>query len=715
MTSLELRRVVKEFQEDWVDARVRKSYQPQRDVVVLRLGRKGGGTGDLTIATGRRFYISMRSREMPTQPSGFAMVLRKHLNNARLIAIEQLGFDRSIELTFEHGGGRPRLIVESFRDGNIMLLDSDGVIIRPLIHATYKDRTLRAGMDYTPPPIREDPTNMTQAHLADILSKSSAGLVATLASRAGFGGPLAREIVELTGLDGDAEAGALQENERERVLEVLRQRLKATEIPQPVFITLPNEEAFPSIPPWKIEGNCAEIDATIDPTEAALELPIDGLGPTFNKPENHHLRSTRLSAVIDLLWGGLDSLGSEASESTRDPKDSIDDPLERRRVQQNKAIGSHTKKIERWRDLGLAIEQAAEVLEGVLEATRSEIENHGWERICSPPKKGGWITGGSAAEGKVMVRLPDDDGNPGQTVVELEVEKNTWQNAQSFYAKSKKSMKKKKGAQTALMETEHQIARAAKSAAKQASGGRTDLPKRRRRFWFERFRWGVIEDGHLVLGGRDAKGNDALARKHMDRIDRYLHTDVHGAPSCILKSRIQLIRSGSHFDEFGCSSIKISEQGEGGLGDDHLNQAAILAAAWSKAFGATRTMVYAVEPPQVTKQTESGEYIGRGSFVVRGQRHWTRDPEARIGLGIARLEGELIVCVGTINGIQKLCERWTVIIPGQMSKEVIARRIAKATGIGTDELVSALPSGPLDFGEDHGLLVSSEKARDEEE
>ena len=74
-----------------------------------------------------------------------------------------------------------------------------------------------------------------------------------------------------------------------------------------------------------------------------------------------------------------------------------------------------------------------------------------------------------------------------------------------------------------------------------------------------------------------------------------------------------------------------------------------------------------------------------------------------------------MVCVGTVNGIQSLCQRWTVITPGQMSKEVIARRIAKATGIGTDELVSALPTGPLGFGEDHGLLVNSEMPRVEEE
>ena len=161
--------------------------------------------------------------------------------------------------------------------------------------------------------------------------------------------------------------------------------------------------------------------------------------------------------------------------------------------------------------------------------------------------------------------------------------------------------------------------------------------------------------------------------------------------------------------------MTMDEQNAGDVEDSHLNQAAVLAAAWSKAFGSTRTMVYAVEPPQVTKHTESGEYIGRGSFVVRGQRHWTRDPEARIGLGIARLDGELIVCVGTIIGIKNLCERWAAIAPGQMSKEVIARRIAKATGIGTDELVSALPTGPLEITEDHALLVYNQRTEDEEE
>ena len=40
---------------------------------------------------------------MPTQPSQFAMILRKHLNNSRLISVEQRLI--VIELSFEHGRG----------------------------------------------------------------------------------------------------------------------------------------------------------------------------------------------------------------------------------------------------------------------------------------------------------------------------------------------------------------------------------------------------------------------------------------------------------------------------------------------------------------------------------------------------------------------------------------------------------------------------------
>ena len=150
-SSFDVARIVRELSE-LVGARARKAYQPHYEQVVLRLNRKGVPSTDLVIVRGRRVYTSQRDRPMPSKPSQFAMVLRKHLNNSRLIAVEQFGFDRVIQLTFEHGGGRLRLVIELFRDGNVLLLDDSGVIIQPLTHAKYASRSLKKGVAYTPPP-----------------------------------------------------------------------------------------------------------------------------------------------------------------------------------------------------------------------------------------------------------------------------------------------------------------------------------------------------------------------------------------------------------------------------------------------------------------------------------------------------------------------------------------------------------------------------------
>src|SRR5439155_1158770 len=53
--------------------------------------------------------------------------------------------------------------------------------------------------------------------------------------------------------------------------------------------------------------------------------------------------------------------------------------------------------------------------------------------------------------------------------------------------------------------------------------------------WFEAYRWALSSDGHLTLGGRDARTNDQLVKKHLKEGDRYAHADIHGAPSTVIK------------------------------------------------------------------------------------------------------------------------------------------------------------------------------------
>ena len=151
MSGLDLRAIANELSQ-MVGSHCKKCYQPHYEQVVLRLRAKSGGNTDLVLIRGKRIYTSQRDRPMPQYPAPFAMVLRKVLTNARLKAVEQVGFDRVLRFIFENSHGTFHLYVEVFRDGNIILTDGEDMIIQPLTHATYADRTLKKGVQYSPPP-----------------------------------------------------------------------------------------------------------------------------------------------------------------------------------------------------------------------------------------------------------------------------------------------------------------------------------------------------------------------------------------------------------------------------------------------------------------------------------------------------------------------------------------------------------------------------------
>ena len=140
-------------------AYVKKAYMPHYEQIVLRINPKGGEQRDVVFVRGERIYTSQRDRPMPMTPPPFAMVLRKHLRNARLKAVEQVGFDRVLAFRFDTKDGERTLYVEVFRDGNIILVDGEGVIIQPLTHASYAGRTLKKGVEYTPLPLPSTPTH----------------------------------------------------------------------------------------------------------------------------------------------------------------------------------------------------------------------------------------------------------------------------------------------------------------------------------------------------------------------------------------------------------------------------------------------------------------------------------------------------------------------------------------------------------------------------
>ena len=77
---------------------------------------------------------------------------------------------------------------------------------------------------------------------------------------------------------------------------------------------------------------------------------------------------------------------------------------------------------------------------------------------------------------------------------------------------------------------------------KQGAGGsdrvdasRAAIKQIRKKMWFEKFYWFVSSSGQLVLGGRDARQNELLVKRYLRASDLYVHADVHGASSVVIR------------------------------------------------------------------------------------------------------------------------------------------------------------------------------------
>ena len=625
-SSFDVARIVRELSE-LVGARARKAYQPHYEQVVLRLNRKGVPSTDLVIVRGRRVYTSQRDRPMPSKPSQFAMVLRKHLNNSRLIAVEQFGFDRVIQLTFEHGGGRLRLVIELFRDGNVLLLDDSGVIIQPLTHAKYASRSLKKGVAYTPPPETIDPREMDRSALDALLDGSEHDLIRTLAARANFGRIYGSTACSIAGLEEKVDSNSLDSDQRDSLEGAIQSMLAELSEGDGAMMWMVDSDSMQA---WQAADNEAARDAAssgiteIAPfdlayTDSGMMVEVASLSMAYDAVFGSHDAAAFIRREEELL------VDSGEDEGVKQAK------LDRRAAQQRSAIDRFHERAAITQELGKAIQDNWEHVDSLLAQFNEAVASDGWEGVMDRIHDVPWIDNADPARQTIVAYLPDEDGEPGASIT-LEVSKTVHQNAQRYFEEGRSQKSKAKGAQAALAGTEEAREKAEKRAAKDAAAGRLRARQRSKRFWFEKHRWAMLSGGHLLIGGRDAKGNDVVVRKHLSSHDLYFHADLHGAPSCSLKLKDGLAPNQNPSEAIpeGVASLQVVQNLADGtedareLSESLHSEAAQVAVCWSRAWGSggAAAVAFHARPSQVSKTTESGESLGRGSFVVRGQRNW---------------------------------------------------------------------------------------------
>lgn len=215
--------IARELQRLLTGGRVDKVSQPEHDLLLFSI-RNQGANHRLLLSVNvnnARAQVTGQSFENPAEPPALCMLIRKHLAGSRVAAIEQLGCDRVLTVTFqcvsEMGDEtRKRLVLELMgRHSNLSLVDENDVTIDSVYHVNAdisRVRVVMPGKPFRMPPEQDklDPFAMTQDELSEKLSALSSplykGLIDTVS---GLSTVSAREICAQIGANEAALCGQL--------------------------------------------------------------------------------------------------------------------------------------------------------------------------------------------------------------------------------------------------------------------------------------------------------------------------------------------------------------------------------------------------------------------------------------------------------------------------------------------------------------------------
>jgi predicted ribosome quality control (RQC) complex YloA/Tae2 family protein len=384
----------------------------------------------------------------------------------------------------------------------------------------------------------------------------------------------------------------------------------------------------------RIQQAMAEVFTTrrLDPHVVFKEgVPIDAIPSPLN------IYSELIIKRFATFSDALDAFFVEQAEEKEKQ-----DPIERRLEIQRKAIQDFEANEKELLEKGEMTYQRFEEIERILGAIRKAKEKgytyqQIWEKIGSSNLPVARSIRSLDPTGEMQVVIDE-------TELELSARLNVPQNAQRYYDRAKEMSRKAKGAKVALESTKQ-----LKADNKVSKKAKTQLTMRRKKKWYEKFRWFFSSDGFLVIGGRDADSNEEIYSKYLEKRDIALHTDAPGSPLTVIKTDGNVVPETS------------------------LQEASQFAVSYSSIWKAGQFSgdCYQVAGDQVTKTPEHGEFLRKGSFIIRGDRKYYRDTGVGIAIGI--FEGILIG--GPISAVKRKADPVVEIEPGKYNADDLAKRI----------------------------------------
>ncbi|MCQ2052821.1 MAG: NFACT family protein [archaeon] len=624
MSSFDIRSVVNDM-AIIRDAHVDKIFQWGFNVL-FRVNVQGYGKKDVFFKEKKWLYMPKNKPQTPVDPQSFAMFLRKYLDNARIGDIEQVGFDRIVTMNLLKSGHNYQVIFEIFGGGNVLFVEN-GKILNCLVHKTMKDRNVRPGENYVIPVPRFDPTSSSFSDFAGIIKSSVTDAVRTLATGINLGGQYAEEVCTRSNIEKNTPVDKLSDDDLlklyDKVKEIVAQMMNCQEA-------------------MLYRSECEIVD--ISPIEMSIYS---------------HMKCEKFETISKAIDQYMIENAEAESEEYIDPEI----------IRLRKRIEKQTETVEQYKQDAAGYKKKADVIytnyqqiKELLNVFNQQSRKLTWEKLKEGAMKISFVSSIEPSKNLVTAVFENVE-------IPLDYTKNVDANASDLYEKGKEIGKKAIRANDALEESvavlKKKEAGMIKTKAMMTSGVQPT-----KQFWFDRYKWFITPSGRLVIAGKDAHTNDNIVKKHMKDNDIYAHTDIHGAPSTILKDGLN-------------------------ASDEDLRETCIYALAQSKGWVAALTdgSAYWVYTDQVSKTPQAGEFVPRGAFIIRGKRNYEYHLPMEIAVGEIMYENSKKIMCSPLESMKKLSKKYFIIKPGRGKSGKTAAQIAEELRVPEEEVSRILPPG----------------------
>ncbi|KAI0124732.1 fibronectin-binding protein A N-terminus-domain-containing protein [Xylariales sp. AK1849] len=674
-SSLDVKVIAHELAAGLVSLRVSNIYDLSSKILLFKFA-KPDNKKQLLIDSGFRCHLTDFARTTAAAPSVFVQKLRKVLKTRRLTAVSQIGTDRILE--FQFSDGQYRLYLEFFASGNVILTDSELKILTLLRHVPEGEgqEPQRPGLTYSLENRQNygGVPELTKERIRNALQTIVDRTAAAAASAAGKKGKkkpgdelrkgLATTITELppilvdhamktNGFDSTSQPSAVLEDE-----ELLAQLLRSLEEARKIVAGVTSSETCKGY--IFAKKRTGLVDEGADKKEGRSRssgLLYEDFHPFVPQqfqegPEQTILTFDNYNKMVDEFFSSIEGQKLESKLTEREA--AAKRKLEAAKADQAKRIeGLQETQLLNVRKAG-AVEANAERVQEAMDAVngliaqgmdwidigklidRERKRNNPVAAIIGAPLKLDQNTitlllGEAEAdedEDDAYETDSDESVSDGESEVskqraadkilkiDIDLGISPYANAREYYEEKKSAAVKEQKtvlqSEFALKNAEQKIAIELKKGLKQE---KPLLQPVRRQSWFEKFIWFISSDGYLVLGGKDASQNEMLYRRYLKKGDIYVHADLHGAPSVIIKNNPQTP--------------------DAPIPPSTLSQAGSLSVCSSSAWDSKAGMsAWWVNADQVSKSAPTGEFLPTGSFMVRGKKNFLPPSQLLLGFGL---------------------------------------------------------------------------------